>query len=115
MFSDQIFASPFANAVLSNARKALFNAAFPTPPKTAPYLSFTKAAAMSVLTRDSIPATPNTRNPYAVPVWARTRTAMKSRLPAEALMRGKAENAREQAKALECKQSHRIEVGEPPR
>jgi hypothetical protein len=54
------------NVVLPNARKALIISAFPTPPKTVQYhvkASFTKAAAMSVLTHDTIPATSNGRKP----------------------------------------------------
>ncbi|KAH9048463.1 hypothetical protein EDB84DRAFT_1457093 [Lactarius hengduanensis] len=104
--------TPRVNADLFAARSALVAAAFPSPPKTAhlaptsSLLSTTTAASKAA--PESLPAPPNVKTPYVVPEWARTTTATKPRMSAEALARKEAEEAREHAKLLERKRAHRL-------
>jgi hypothetical protein len=104
--------TPRPNADLFAARSALVAAASSSPPKTShcyiqPRRSF-KAAASVLHPKPCRWRQLLVKKPYVVPEWARTTTATKPRISAEALARKEAENApSEQAK------STRAEAGAP--
>src|SRR6266702_2239923 len=104
--------TPRVNADLFAARSALVAAAFPSPPKTAHLVPTSSLLSTTSATfkdaPESLSAPPKVKTPYVVPEWARTTTATKPRMSAEALARKEAEEAREHAKVLERKRAHRL-------